>query len=118
VTIPRIEKLHRAIAEALARKPAPLIGEEIRYLRKFMGMSSEDFAGYMGVSREHVSRWESGAKVMSPTADRLLRLLIAKVQPIDDYSVEQLRDVARSSVRQRPVRRVFRTTAEGWAAVA
>jgi putative zinc finger/helix-turn-helix YgiT family protein len=118
VTIPRIERLHRAIAEALARKPSPLVGEEIRYLRKYLGLSSQGFAECMGVSREHVSRWETGAKVMSPPADRLLRLLIAKVQPIDDYSVEQLRAVARGPAEHTAVRRAFRPTAEGWTAVA
>ena len=59
-------------------EPAP----EIRFLRKYLGWSTADFASRMGTARETVSRWESGAVPMGSQADRLLRLLVATAAPV------------------------------------
>ncbi|MGD0092118.1 MAG: type II TA system antitoxin MqsA family protein [Planctomycetota bacterium] len=90
VVIPRIEELHRLLAKALLHKPGRLTGPEVRYLRKYLGWSSEDFAACMGVVRETISRWENGHEPMSPQAERLLRLAVAHEQPIEDYRVRDL----------------------------
>jgi len=94
VSIPRIEALHRAIAAALARKPARLAPEEIRYLRKYLGWSGVDFAARMGVTPATVSRWEHGTGPMGNTADRLLRLLVVHQAPVQDYSADLLAEIA------------------------
>lgn len=73
--IPNIKGLHSAIADCLFEKPAPLIGPEIRFLRKEMGMKAKDFASLVGVSAVTVSRWETGAEKIGHTADRLVRCL-------------------------------------------
>jgi putative zinc finger/helix-turn-helix YgiT family protein len=90
VVIPRIEELHRVIARALIGKEARLAAPEIRFLRKYLGWSTADFAGRMGTARETVSRWESGATPIGAQADRLLRLLVATTAPVRDYSPEEL----------------------------
>lgn len=36
------------------------MAERIRELRKMKGLSQEEFAEQMGVSRQAVSKWESG----------------------------------------------------------
>ena len=95
VVIPRIEELHGLLATALLRKPGRLVGPEIRFLRRFLGWSGEDFAAHIGVARETVSRWENGHDRMSPVAERLLRLSVAHEKPIQDYRVEELASVAK-----------------------
>ena len=40
VCIPKIAKLHRAIAQALANSPARLTGEQLRFLRKHLGLTT------------------------------------------------------------------------------
>ena len=73
--IPAIERIHQKIAEYLFRKPALLSGEEIRFLRKEMGLKAVELANLLGVSKVTVSRWENSAKPIGILSDRLIRLL-------------------------------------------
>lgn len=92
VAIQSMDALHRVLALAVIRQPDPLGPHEIRYLRKWLGWSGKDFAKHMGVTPETVSRWESvdGGKPMGGTADRLLRMLVARLEPVDAYPTERL----------------------------
>lgn len=90
IAIPRIGQLHRVLAEAFVKQPRMLAPVEIRFLRKHIGLSGVDFAKMMGVTRETVSRWETGANPMGGTADRLLRLLVVNHEPTESYAVDDL----------------------------
>jgi len=90
MTIPRIGQLHRVLAEAIVRQHRMLAPVEIRFLRKHLGLSAADFAQRMGVARETVSRWETGAQPMGAVADRLLRLLVVTHEPTESYAVDDL----------------------------
>src|SRR5262245_52050869 len=95
IVIPQIAKLHEMIARFVIRSASsPLAPELIRFLRKWLGLSSADFALYMGVRPETVSRWENrdAAYPLSPTADRLLRLLVANHGPVEQYPVDLLKN--------------------------
>ena len=48
------------------------LGEKILALRKARGMSQEDLAAALGVTRQTVSRWEVGSAL--PDAENLLQL--------------------------------------------
>ncbi len=90
IVIPRIDDLHRRIARAIATSPAKLTPEQIRFLRKWLGYSSADFALLMGVRPESVSRWESkdNNSPMTPTAERLLRMFVANHEPVEKYPID------------------------------
>ena len=90
MAIPRIGQLHRVLADAFVRQRRMLAPVEIRYLRKHIGLSAGDFAQMMGVARETVSRWETGAQPMGAVADRLLRLLLVTHEPTESYAVDDL----------------------------
>ena len=61
------------------------MANRIQYLRKTNGMSQEELADRMGISRQAVSKWETGAsdpstsnlltlaKLFNTTAEELLR---------------------------------------------
>ena len=93
VEIPRVEKLHKAIAGALVRKAARLSGAEVRFLRSQLGYSGADFAKVIGVSASTVSRWENEHEPIGPQADRLLRLMVATRDPQRNYELDQLANV-------------------------
>jgi transcriptional regulator with XRE-family HTH domain len=64
-----------AIARTLVTKKSPLIGPEIRFLRKRLGQRSADFAQMIGVSLEQFSRWENDRNPPRESADRLIRVV-------------------------------------------
>ncbi|MCC6751865.1 MAG: helix-turn-helix domain-containing protein [Deltaproteobacteria bacterium] len=85
VVIPKLARLHRLLAATIAKSAHQLAPGEIRFLRKHLGWSGQDFARHFGVTPETVSRWENGAKPMGPTAERLLRLSALVVDPVEEY---------------------------------
>jgi putative zinc finger/helix-turn-helix YgiT family protein len=97
VAIPRIEELHRSIAQAVISKKERLTPAEIRFLRKQLGWTGAEFAGHFGAARETVSRWENGSAPMGPTADRLLRLIVANPPAAASSVPGVLRPAAKSS---------------------
>jgi HTH-type transcriptional regulator/antitoxin MqsA len=52
-----------------------LPAEDIRSLRRSMGLSQVQFERLLGVGPKTVVRWEKGTVFQSATADRLMRLL-------------------------------------------
>src|SRR5580704_2196602 len=77
VIIPRMAKIHRAIAQALANSPARLTGEQLRFLRKHLGLSGEQLGRYLHTDKTKISKWERGEDQIGPATDRLVRLLAA-----------------------------------------
>jgi putative zinc finger/helix-turn-helix YgiT family protein len=78
VRIPRMVELHAVLAEAILKKPAPLTGKEMRFLRKQIGLLARDVAEELGVSAIQVSRWENGKSRIPVARDRLFRLLFLR----------------------------------------
>ncbi|MBI4537145.1 MAG: helix-turn-helix domain-containing protein [candidate division NC10 bacterium] len=103
--IPNSRRLHRGIADWLAQEPRPLSGPEFRFLRKQMGLRAQDLAEIVGVQRESVTRWETGAEPIGPPSDRLIRLVygvwcIDETAPLPPH-LQRIRDALRSIARKR-----------------
>jgi putative zinc finger/helix-turn-helix YgiT family protein len=116
VDIPRMEELHRVIAHEVASKSARLTAQEVRFLRKYLGFSGVDFAATLDVTAETVSRWETGKKQMSPVAERALRLMVFVRNPIDQYPLEKLAEIAQGEAV--PLRMKVRESRAHWKAEA
>jgi len=87
VGVSDIQGLHNRIAEDIIHSPNRLSGPEIRFLRKHIGWSGDDFARFFQVSPATVSRWEHGKQALGTQADLLLRVSAAKQDPIKDYNL-------------------------------
>ncbi len=72
--IPAVKSLMVVIARAVVKKPAPLSGPEIRFLRKRLGKKSAVFGKIIGVTEEQVSRWENDKNSPEESADKLIRV--------------------------------------------
>ena len=88
--IPQHDDLMRTIAVALIDKPSELAGGEVRFLRKYLGVGSEQFARMLGVDRSHLSRVENGALAIGRQTDRLVRVLALVHEPALLEKVKQL----------------------------
>ncbi len=81
VVIPHLERIHQAIAGALIESPARLTGAELRFLRKHLGKSGEQLAKYLHTDKTKISKWEQGVDPIGPSTDRLIRMLVAALDP-------------------------------------
>lgn len=66
------------------------LGQEILRRRKAMGMTQEELASRMGVSRQSVAKWETGQS--SPDIDRLALLRDVLQTSLDELIVPVGRD--------------------------
>ncbi len=89
-----------------------MLSEKIRKLRKQMGVSQEELAEQLCVSRQAVSKWELGTAV--PTADKLVDIADLFGVSLDFLMRE---DTGKSQDRQftdEPKRRSARRKITGW----
>lgn len=77
IGIPRSQELDSLILQALLNKPSSLAGNEIRFLRRSLGLKAVELGNALAVNEQQVSRWETGKRPMPAAADRLLRMLVA-----------------------------------------
>jgi putative zinc finger/helix-turn-helix YgiT family protein len=73
--IPRLNKLMRVIALAVIRKPYRLKGEDVRFLRKHLEMTGEEFSRLMHVDKTTLSKWENNQDPIGDQSDRLIRVI-------------------------------------------
>ena len=71
--IPRVNVLLRLLVVAVVSKPYRLVGEEVRFLRKYLRMSGEEFSHLIHVDKTTLSKWENNEDPISHQSDRLIR---------------------------------------------
>ena len=69
-------KLQLAVLHCLLYKVAPLNGDELKFIRKFLNMSTTDFGKILGVSHVAVIKWESGKTRANLSTDVCIRLYV------------------------------------------
>lgn len=86
----KINELMRVIASAVVLKPSALTGKEIRYLRKYIGLTGEQFGNKLGLTKEHVSRLETEKHSVGDQTERLIRYLAISTDPALRPMIPQL----------------------------
>lgn len=86
----KINELMQMIASALVLKPSQLTGNEIRFLRKYIGFTGERFGGKLGLTKEHVSRIENEKYRAGAQTDRLIRFLTISASPNLEQEMHRL----------------------------
>lgn len=115
VSIPQMPALHRTLAVLVAKQRPRLLGEQVRFLRKYLGLSGVDFARTIDVSPESVSRWENDRERMSMTTERLIRLMVLHGSRVEEYPISDLAEVGRGEEGPRGTVAVT-VGAHGWEA--
>jgi transcriptional regulator with XRE-family HTH domain len=111
------------MAVAVPLKPAPLTGHEVRFLRRHLGLTLEQLAGQLGVTRQGVMKWEKEGDAvtrMSPTTETVLRLYALEAKGIGPAVFKKAFEALTSQAPRR--HRIYRIdprqrqTANGFAA--
>ncbi len=75
VGLHNVERLHDLIFARVLSKSGPLKGDELRFLRKYMGLKAVDFAKMVKVDPTTLSKWENGLNI-GDQSDKLIRLAV------------------------------------------
>jgi DNA-binding transcriptional regulator YiaG len=73
--IPQMEQLLKSIARTLVEKQSPLIGEQVRFLRKRLGVQSKKFAAWLGITPEGYCALEAKSTPLAEGRDKLVRMV-------------------------------------------
>lgn len=79
--INKLNELMRVLALAVIEKPWGLTGEEIRFLRKFIGMNGETFASLLHTDKSVISKWENNHETVGTKSDLLIRCVAFSLGP-------------------------------------
>ena len=74
--IPRLNALMRVMVRGVISKPYRLTGHEVRFLRKFLRMTGEQFSHLIHIDKTTLSKWENDEQPIGPQSDLLIRALI------------------------------------------
>ena len=69
-------KFQRNVLHALAYKSQPLTALEIRFIRKYLELTTTAFGQAFGVTHAAVLKWESGQGHIPPTTELCVRLFV------------------------------------------
>ncbi len=108
ITITDVKELHKSIGMELVCKPGLLSAEELRYLRKELGLSQKLLAQTLGVAEITVCGWEAGKAKISGPADRLLRVLYKEYADPDSLARELVGQLSRLDSQVQRSRRQFK----------
>jgi YgiT-type zinc finger domain-containing protein len=73
--IPQINELMGVLAVAIISQPYRLRGEDVRFLRKFIGKNGKEFCELLHVDRATLSKWENNEDPIGASNDRLVRAI-------------------------------------------
>lgn len=74
VNIPDLVGLINAVVQARVVHARKLNGSEFKFIRNALGVKANAIADFLEMSPEHLSRCESGVKVMSALSEKVFRL--------------------------------------------
>lgn len=104
IILPAINMLHRAIAKALLELERSLTGKEIKFLRTEMGLTQEEMAEKLKVTRKTINTWESDKHGIDSNAEFVLRTLASEKLEIElSASVDELIDACRQRADSDPI---------------
>ena len=85
-----LEALEKTVLFALIEKQIPLSGNQIRFIRHFLNMSTYEFADILGVTHAAVLHWEKGEKKMNVGNQIVLRLYVLNHLKVTDKEFRKI----------------------------
>jgi transcriptional regulator with XRE-family HTH domain len=121
--LPNVERLHDLIFAKVLMKGGPLTGDELRFLRKYMGVKGSEFAKMVKVDPTTLSKWENGMNI-GEQSDKLIRLAVglamtgevkkaveAAYRQVADKYLDFLNEINLKTTQGEPMEQTFDITA-------
>lgn len=92
VSIEDVEGLHASVCQTLVEeKPSPLTGAEVRFIRKYLDLTQDTLADFIGVQAQSVRNWERrGNEAVPQAADRAVRMVYRDITRVHSKSLQEL----------------------------
>ena len=91
-TIPNLQGLRLQVAATRCLNSRKLSPIELKYVRKLCRFKASDIASKLGVSPEHLSRCESGDRLLSASAEKIFRaVVVRKAMPLATMLIDLFR---------------------------
>lgn len=87
--IPHMNELMDTLALAVVCQPCKLGGDEVRFLRTYVGKSSKEFAALLHLDKTTLSKMENDGRDIGKQTDKLIRLLAMSLSPELRDNVDQ-----------------------------
>lgn len=98
------ELMHIAVV-AVLQKPYRLRGEELRFLRKHIDLSQEEFAKLLRVNKTTLSKWENNDDPIGVQSDLLARaIVISRDKRLEKRAADHIRAFEKIADEQKRVR--------------
>lgn len=82
--------LEKMVLRLLIHKRTPLTGAELRFIRKYLGLTTTEFGKLLGVTHVAVVKWESGKTRPHIPADVYVRLYVCDQLNVKDKEFRNL----------------------------
>src|SRR5258708_35710032 len=83
-------QLQREVLFLLAKKTTSLTGNELRFIRQYLEMSTHAFAKLFGVTHAAVLKWENEESKMNPSTEICIRLNVLDHLKVTDKEFRKL----------------------------
>jgi len=104
IAIPNSEELAAAVALSLCFMPTRLLGAEVRFIRRVMGMTGQELASAVEMDPATLSRWENGKQDVGAWADKAFRMAaVLRLQDRAPGSHLRPEDVVTLNLIPRPI---------------
>jgi YgiT-type zinc finger domain-containing protein len=101
----QVDELMHIAAVAILQKPYRLRGEELRFLRKHIDLSQQEFARLLRVSKTTLSKWENNEDPIGVQSDLLARaIVISRDKRLEKRAAEHIRAFEKIADQQKRVR--------------
>ncbi len=70
--------LQRFVFKGLIHKPYPLTGKEIKFMRKFLEMSTTELGKNLGISHATIVKWEHEQTQIAPIQETYIRMFFCE----------------------------------------
>lgn len=85
-----LNKLQAVVLQILIHKPTLLSGEELKFIRKSLNMTTTEFGKLFGVSHVAVVKWENGDTHTNPPMETCIRLHMLNYLHAEDKEFRNL----------------------------